>query len=253
MLFRIAPLLALSTFRNRFKTASLLRLSEITKTQPPIAIDGPAVSGKSSVGKAFASRIGYRYLDTGLMYRAATWNAVQSGVDVSDSEAVATATAEMKFSVAETGANGNSVLVNGEDVTRHLHSVSVDAAVSAVSAVGRVREIMVAEQRRLALEGGIVMVGRDIGTVVLPDSPLKIYLTATARTRAERRYKDFVAAGEEIDFEEILKSMEDRDLADSSRKNSPLRPADDAKIVDTDQLTMDEVVDRLVELSEGIV
>jgi len=228
-------------------------LSETRKKQPPIAIDGPAVSGKSSVGKAFASRIGYRYLDTGLMYRAATWNAVQNGVDVSDLESVAAATAEMRFSVSETGTGGNSILVNDEDVTRHLHSVSVDAVVSAVSAVGRVREIMVAEQRRLASEGGVVMVGRDIGTVVLPEAPLKIYLTATARTRAERRYKDFVSAGEDVDFEEVLKSMEERDRADSSRANSPLRPAEDAKVVDTDQLTMDEVVDCLFELLEGII
>ncbi len=228
-------------------------MSETRKKQPPIAIDGPAVSGKSSVGKAFASRIVYRYLDTGLMYRAATWNAVQNGVDVSDLESVAAATAEMRFSVSETGTGGNSILVNDEDVTRHLHSVSVDAVVSAVSAVGRVREIMVAEQRRLASEGGVVMVGRDIGTVVLPEAPLKIYLTATARTRAERRYKDFVSAGEDVDFEEILKSMEERDRADSSRANSPLRPAEDAKVVDTDQLTMDEVVDCLFELLEGII
>ena len=228
-------------------------MSETRKKQPPIAIDGPAVSGKSSVGKALASRIGYSYLDTGLMYRAATWNAVQNGVDVSDLESVAAATAEMRFSVSETATGGNSILVNDEDVTRHLHSVSVDAAVSAVSAVGRVREIMVAEQRRLASEGGVVMVGRDIGTVVLPEAPLKIYLTATARTRAERRYKDFVSAGEDVDFKEILKSMQERDRADSSRANSPLRPAEDAKVVDTDQLTMDEVVDCLFELSEGII
>lgn len=228
-------------------------MSETRKKQPPIAIDGPAVSGKSSVGKALASRIGYSYLDTGLMYRAATWNAVQNGVDVSDLESVAAATAEMRFSVSETATGGNSILVNDEDVTRHLHSVSVDAAVSAVSAVGRVREIMVAEQRRLASEGGVVMVGRDIGTVVLPEAPLKIYLTATARTRAERRYKDFVSAGEDVDFKEILKSMQERDRADSSRANSPLRPAEDAKVVDTDQLTMDEVVDCLFELLEGII
>ena len=228
-------------------------MSETRKKQPPIAIDGPAVSGKSSVGKALASRIGYSYLDTGLMYRAATWNAVQNGVDVSDLESVAAATDEMRFSVSETATGGNSILVNDEDVTRHLHSVSVDAAVSAVSAVGRVREIMVAEQRRLASEGGVVMVGRDIGTVVLPEAPLKIYLTATARTRAERRYKDFVSAGEDVDFEEVLKSMEERDRADSSRANSPLRPAEDAKVVDTDQLTMDEVVDCLFELLEGII
>jgi cytidylate kinase len=179
------------------------------------------------------------------MYRAATWNAVLEGVDVNDSEAVATAVEQMEFSVVDDDAGGNLIFVNGEDVTPHLHSTRVDDAVSAVAAVGRVREIMVAEQRRLAGEGDIVMVGRDIGTVVIPDAPLKIYLTASARTRAIRRHRDFIAEGTEVELEDILKSMEQRDLVDSSRKNSPLRPADDARVVDTDSLSFDQVVDLL--------
>lgn len=227
-----------------------IRLSVLEHARPPIAIDGPAVSGKSSVGKAFASRIGYRFLDTGLMYRAATWNAVQNGVDVNDSAAVTTAAEEMEFSVTDSETGDNLIIVNGEDVTSHLHSIEVDEAVSAVAAVGRVREIMVEEQRRLAGEGEIVMVGRDIGTVVLPDAALKVYLTATARTRAIRRHKDFIAEGTEVELEVILRSMEQRDLVDSSRENSPLKPADDALIVDTDDLTFDQVVDHLVELAE---
>lgn len=225
-------------------------MSVLEHARPPIAIDGPAVSGKSSVGKAFASRIGYRFLDTGLMYRAATWNAVQNGVDVNDSAAVTTAAEEMEFSVTDSETGDNLIIVNGEDVTSHLHSIEVDEAVSAVAAVGRVREIMVEEQRRLAGEGEIVMVGRDIGTVVLPDAALKVYLTATARTRAIRRHKDFIAEGTEVELEVILRSMEQRDLVDSSRENSPLKPADDALIVDTDDLTFDQVVDHLVELAE---
>ena len=183
-------------------------MSAKESARPTIAIDGPAVSGKSSVGKQFASRIGYRFLDTGLMYRAATWNAVQSGVDVNDAEAVAQAAERMEFSVVDDQQGGNLVTINGEDVTVHLHSTQVDDSVSAVSTVGRVREIMVVEQRRLAGDGDIVMVGRDIGTVVIPDAPLKIYLTASTRTRAIRRHRDFIAEGTDVELDDILSSME---------------------------------------------
>lgn len=228
-------------------------MSATESARPPIAIDGPAVSGKSSVGKQFAARIGYRFLDTGLMYRAATWNAVQSGVDVSDSGAVARAAERMEFSVVDDEQGGNLIIVNGKDVTAHLHSTQVDDSVSSVATVGRVREIMVAEQRRLAGEGDIVMVGRDIGTVVIPDAPLKIYLTASARTRAIRRHRDFLAEGTEVEFDDILSSMERRDLVDSSRKDSPLRPADDARVIDTDSLSFDQVVDLLTELAKEVL
>lgn len=227
-------------------------MSGTESARPPIAIDGPAVSGKSSVGKSFASRIGYRFLDTGLMYRAATWNAVQNGVDVSDSEAVAMAVEQMEFSVVDDD-GGNLIFVNGEDVTAHLHKTQVDDAVSTVAAVRRVREIMVAEQRRMAGEAGIVMVGRDIGTVVIPDAPLKIYLTASVLTRAIRRHRDFIAEGTEVELEDILRSMEQRDLVDSSRKNSPLRPADDARVVDTDSLSFDQVVDLLFGFAKDVL
>jgi len=228
-------------------------LSATESARPAIAIDGPAVSGKSSVGKRFAARIGYRFLDTGLMYRAATWNAVQNGVGVDDAEAVALAAERMEFSVVDDGQGGNLITINGEDVTAHLHSTQVDDSVSAVAAVGRVREIMVAEQRRLAGEGDIVMVGRDIGTVVIPDAPLKIYLTASARTRAIRRHRDFLAEGTDVELDDILSSMKRRDLVDSSRKDSPLRPADDARVVDTDSLSFDQVVDLLTELAKEVL
>ena len=228
-------------------------MSAKESARPTIAIDGPAVSGKSSVGKQFASRIGYRFLDTGLMYRAATWNAVQSGVDVNDAEAVAQAAERMEFSVVDDQQGGNLVTINGEDVTAHLHSTQVDDSVSAVSTVGRVREIMVVEQRRLAGDGDIVMVGRDIGTVVIPDAPLKIYLTASTRTRAIRRHRDFIAEGTDVELDDILSSMERRDLVDSSREDSPLRPADDARVIDTDSLSFDQVVDLLTELAKEVL
>ena len=229
--------------------------------RPVIAIDGPAASGKSSVGKALAARIGYRYLDTGLMYRAATWNAVQNGIDVRDPDAIVMAVSRMEFSVeSDTEDDGeNRIFVNGENITGFLHSTRVDDSVSAVSAIGGVREVMVAEQRRLAGEGGIVMVGRDIGTVVTPDAPLKIYLTASARTRATRRHLEHVSGagtdaetGLDIDFDDILRSIEHRDLVDSSREDSPLKPASDAQVVDTDELSFAEVVERLVALAEAI-
>jgi cytidylate kinase len=187
------------------------------------------------------------------MYRAATWDAVQNGVDVNDTEAVAQAAERMEFSVVDDEQGGNLITINGKDVTAHLHSTQVDDSVSAVAAVGRVREIMVAEQRRLAGEGDIVMVGRDIGTVVIPDAPLKIYLTASARTRAIRRHRDFLAEGTDVEIDDILSSMERRDLVDSSRKDSPLRPADDARVVDTDSLSFDQVVDLLTELAKEVL
>ncbi len=223
----------------------------------PIAIDGPAGSGKSSVGKALASQIGFRFLDTGLMYRAATWNAVQNGIDVRDPDAVVMAVSRMEYSVGYGDDGDNLLVVGGEDVTGFLHSTRVDDSVSAVSAISGVREIMVAEQRRLAGVGEIVMVGRDIGTVVIPGAPLKIYLTASARTRAIRRHRDFVAAaaageGADVDFEDVLRSIERRDLVDSTREDSPLRPADDALVLDTDGLSFDEVVDRLVALAVAV-
>jgi cytidylate kinase len=229
------------------------RLSNTCSTRPTIAIDGPAVSGKSSVGRSLASHIGYRFLDTGLMYRAATWNAIKNGVDVSDPTAVAQATERIDFAVSNGETGDNLIVVNGEDVTKHLHAPAVDDSVSSVASVGRVREIMVAEQRRLASGGEIVMVGRDIGTIVIPEAPLKIYLTATARTRAHRRYKEFIAEGTEIEFGDILRSMEQRDLIDSSRENSPLRTAEDAHVVDTDELAFDEVVNYLVELAKDVL
>lgn len=240
--------------RQRKNGGSLSRSESARTFTAPIAIDGPAGSGKSSVGKALASRIGFRFLDTGLMYRAATWYVVKNGIDVRDPDAVTMAVSRMEYSVADSDDGDNLIVVNGEDVTGFLHSTGVDDSVSAVSAIGGVRDIMVAEQRRLAGDGEIVMVGRDIGTVVVPAAPLKIYLTATARTRAIRRHRDFVAAaaaGEEtdVDFDEILRSIEQRDLLDSSRDHSPLRPADDALVLDTDGLSFDEVVDRLVELA----
>ena len=221
--------------------------------RPAIAIDGPAASGKSSAGKMFASQLGYRFLDTGLMYRAATWDVMNNGIDINESEAVSRVVGKMEFSVIDGESGENLILVNGQDVTRFLHSTAVDISVSPVSAITAVRKIMVAEQRRIATTGSIVMVGRDIGTVVIPDAPLKIFLTASAETRANRRYSEFIADGTEVDLADILSSIENRDRIDSSREDSPLKPAHDAHMVDTDDLSLNQVVALMVELSMGII
>ena len=221
--------------------------------RPAIAIDGPAASGKSSAGKMFASQLGYRFLDTGLMYRAATWDVMNNGIDINESEAVSRVVGKMEFSVIDGESGENLILVNGQDVTRFLHSTAVDVSVSPVSAITAVRKIMVAEQRRIATTGSIVMVGRDIGTVVIPDAPLKIFLTASAETRANRRYSEFIADGTEVDLTDILSSIENRDRIDSSREDSPLKPASDAHMVDTDDLSLNQVVALMVELSREII
>ena len=221
--------------------------------RPAIAIDGPAASGKSSAGKMFASQLGYRFLDTGLMYRAATWDAMNNGIDINEPEAVSAVVGKMEFSVIDGDFGENLILVNGQDVTRFLHSTAVDVSVSPVSAITAVRKIMVAEQRRIATTGSIVMVGRDIGTVVIPDAPLKIFLIASAETRAQRRYSEFIANGTQVDLADILSSIEKRDRIDSSREDSPLKPASDAHMVDTDDLSLNQVVALMFELSREII
>ena len=243
-------------FRYRYSVTFITNgdhLQSPNSVRPAIAIDGPAASGKSSAGKMFAYQLDYRFLDTGLMYRAATWDAMNNGIDINKPEAVSDVVAKMEFSVIDGDSGENLILVNGQDVTRFLHSTAVDVSVSPVSAITAVREIMVAEQRRIATAGNIVMVGRDIGTVVIPDAPLKIFLTASAETRANRRYSEFIANDTEVDLADIHSSIEQRDRIDSSREDSPLKPAADAHMVDTDDLSLNEVVALMVGLSKEII
>lgn len=243
-------------FRYRYSVTFITNgdhLQSPNSVRPAIAIDGPAASGKSSAGKMFASQLDYRFLDTGLMYRAATWDAMNNGIDINKPEAVSDVVAKMEFSVIDGDSGENLILVNGQDVTRFLHSTAVDVSVSPVSAITVVRKIMVAEQRRIATAGNIVMVGRDIGTVVIPDAPLKIFLTASAETRANRRYSEFIANGTQVDLADILSSIVQRDRIDSSREDSPLKPAADAHMVDTDDLSLNEVVALMVGLSKEII
>jgi cytidylate kinase len=197
-----------------------------------------------------AARLAFRFFDTGAMYRAATWFALRRGVDVRDETALARLIeqADVRVGDASAGsAEATSVLIDGEDATPHLREDAVEANVSLVSRVPAVRRAMVRIQRQLAAEAGVVMAGRDIGTVVLPDADRKIYLDASREVRARRRQRQIVEAGGRADYEALLADLERRDGIDSSRETSPLTAAPDALIINTDDLTLEEVVDRIVE------
>ena len=204
-----------------------------------IAIDGPAGAGKSTVGRAVARRLGLEYLDTGAMYRAVAFAALRQGVPVTDDDAVAELARAMELSVSDDG-----VFVDGVDATLAIRGREVTEAVSAVAANTPVREELRARQRQWADErGGGVIEGRDIGTVVFPDAALKLFITANPRTRAERRVLEIGG-----DVDDVAASIAERDRRDMSRLDGPLRAADGAAVVDTTGLTVDEVVDLIVEL-----
>jgi cytidylate kinase len=217
-----------------------------------IAIDGPAASGKSAVGVEVAGRLGFRFFDTGAMYRAVTWLALQRNVDVHDGAALVALVENATVTVREAApgsTEATAVLVDGEDATPHLRDADVEANVSLVSRVPGVRRALVLIQRELAAAGGVVMAGRDIGTVVLPDADCKIYLDASREVRAARRQRQIADAGGEADYNALLADLERRDGIDSSRETSPLTAAPGAVIINTDSLSIDEVVDRIVELA----
>jgi cytidylate kinase len=198
-----------------------------------------------------ARQLGYRFVDTGLMYRAATWLALQRHVDLLDDDALGRLIENASLEVvlpASGEAGAGRVLVDGIDVTGDLRTTDVGAAVSVVSRVPSVREAMVDLQRRLASEGGIVMAGRDIGTVVLPDAPLKVYLDASPKERVRRRLEELRLAGRDVNEEQVREELALRDDIDSSRDVSPLRAAVDAVVINTDGLTLDQVVGRILEL-----
>ncbi|MBS1248889.1 MAG: Cytidylate kinase [Chloroflexi bacterium] len=216
-----------------------------------IAIDGPAASGKSTIGNQIAEKIGYLYFDTGVMYRAITWMAWQRDASYDD-EAVVTGLAEsvlidVRPPSVEDGRDYD-VLVEGKDITWEIRQPEVDANVSVVSAYRGVRAALTAQQRRIGQRGQVVMVGRDIGTVVLPEAELKIYLDASPEVRARRRYEERLERGEEADLEMILENMRRRDKIDSTREVAPLRAAEDAVVIDTDDLTIEEVVAEIERL-----
>jgi len=219
-----------------------------------IAIDGPAASGKSTIGCLLAERLGYLYFDTGVMYRAVTWVALARGIAI-ENESVVTALAEqLRIDVVlPTVADGRqyTVMADAEDVTWKIRGAEVDVGVSPVSAYAGVRAALTAQQRRIGQQGHIVMVGRDIGTVVLPEADLKIYLDATVEERAGRRYREILARGEPADLDAVLLSVQKRDQIDSSRALAPLQVAQDATVIDTTTLDVDQVLERVLALVDG--
>ena len=220
-----------------------------TATAQVVAIDGPAGTGKSSVAQMLAAKVGAQYLDTGAMYRAATLAVQRAGVDPSsDDVAEVVGRSDIRLTVGDDG--DTVVWLDGEDVSKLIRLDEVTGSVSAVSANGPVREQLVELQRKHEVDALLVVEGRDIGTVVFPTAALKIYLTASPEARAERRHRQNIAAGRESVLDEVLESVNRRDHLDSTRTISPLRPADDAVLVDTSDMTLDEVLDRLAELVE---
>jgi cytidylate kinase len=216
-----------------------------------IAIDGPAAAGKSTVGELLAAELNYLYFDTGVMYRAVTWAALERNIPIADEAAVSRLAQEVRIDVLQpTAQDGRqyTVYVDGQDVTWDLRRPEVDYGVSPVSAYPGVRAALTAQQRRIGLRGKVVMVGRDIGTVVLPEASLKIYLDATVEARARRRHLENRQRGQKARYADILRAMRRRDQIDSQRDAAPLRPAADAVIIDTTDLQVAQVMVQVREL-----
>ena len=210
-----------------------------------IAIDGPAASGKSTLGHKLAQALGYLYFDTGVMYRAVTWLALIRGLDIGDEAGITRLAESTKIDVRPPSIQDGrayDVVVDDQDITWDIRRPEVERNVSPVSAYAGVRKELSSQQRRIGLRGNVVMVGRDIGTVVLPNADLKIYLDASVEERARRRYQELRQRGEPADYELILQAMRRRDQIDSSRKVAPLRPAEDAHILCSDGLDADQVL-----------
>ena len=212
-----------------------------------VAIDGPVASGKTTIGLRVAERLDYGFLDTGLMYRAATLQAMRSGISVDDWSRLTRMASSMRIGMTRS-ARGERLTVDDEDVTDHLKTIEVDRGVSAVSAVPGVRRALVPLQRRIAEMRPFVMVGRDIGTVVIEDARTKIYLDASATVRARRRHAEMTSAGMLIEVEQVLDDIVRRDNMDAEREYSPFRPAKDAVIIHTDDLDIPETVDRILQM-----
>ena len=246
-----------------------------------VAIDGPAASGKSTIGGLLAERLGYLYFDTGVMYRAVTWAALERGIAIEDEAGVKRLAETLNIEILppSEGASGApgaghlassttlrcpapkppepnapddgrqyTVLADGVDITWQIRSAEVNRQVSPVSAYVGVREALTVKQRRIAAAGGVVMVGRDIGTVVLPQAEVKIYLDASVEERARRRYREMVERGQDAEYETVLAEVRRRDRIDSSREAAPLRAADDAILLDSTDLSIEEVVERALAL-----
>jgi cytidylate kinase len=216
-----------------------------------IAIDGPAASGKSTLGFRLASALGFLYFDTGLMYRAVTWLAINRQVDVKNEAAVSLLAEQVAIDVSEPSLDDGrvcDVVVEDQDITWEIRKPEVEASVSVVAAYVGVRKALTRQQRRIGMRGRVVMVGRDIGTVVLPEADLKIYLDASPEQRAQRRHQEILERGGKSNYEDILKKVQERDRIDTTRAAAPLKPAPDAILLDSDLLDADAVFEQAFDL-----
>ncbi len=213
-----------------------------------IAIDGPAASGKSTTAQRVAKALGYTYIDSGAMYRAVTLAALENGIPVTDAEKVGQLAAQLRIEIVSDG-DTPRILLNGKDVSDAIRQPVVTQHINPVAANPIVREVLVARQREMGRHGGVVMDGRDIGTVVFPDAELKIFMSASAEERARRRVKEFRERGEQIDYDAVLQEIRQRDAADQNRAVGPLRKADDAIEIDTTNMSIDEQVQTIVRLA----
>jgi len=218
------------------------------KRRIKIAIDGPAASGKSTTARAVARRLGYLYIDSGAMYRVVTLAALRKGIPTTDMKRVAELAKDIDINFRHLNSELR-VYLNEEDVTEDIRTARVNSEINPVAANPAVREILVQKQRKLGEKGGVVMDGRDIGTVVLPDAELKIFMVASAEERARRRFKELQERGEKISYEDVLQEIQTRDRADTSREVGPLKKATDAVKIDTTALSIPEQVELIYNLA----
>lgn len=222
----------------------------MTETHFSVAIDGPSGAGKSTIAKAVAERFGFIYVDTGAIYRTVGLATQRAGIDPKDTNAVIALLPGLDIAFAHAEDGLQHMYLNGEDVSALIRTPDISMYASKVSAIPEVRAFLMEMQRSMARRTSVIMDGRDIGTVVLPDAALKVFLTASAEARAERRYKELVEKGQSVSFDEVLRDMAERDENDTTRAAAPLRAADDAVLLDTSALTLAESIDAVAALVE---
>ncbi len=217
-----------------------------------IAIDGPAASGKSTTARRLAQKLGYIYIDTGAMYRAATLAVLQENVDIHNEQAVLACVKKHRISI-QAQADGQHTFLDDQDVTHLLRSSAINRTISLISSYPEVRRVMVEQQRRLAQKGGVVMDGRDIGTVVLPDADLKVFMVASIKERARRRLAELKEQGEQVTLDQVEEEIRRRDRLDATRSEAPLKKAEDARELDTSRLTIDQQVEIIYNWAKEII
>lgn len=225
----------------------MFRFLEVTMKKIRVAIDGPAGAGKSSVSRLTAERLGYSYIDTGAIYRALAFFMGDTAVEEHDKIRELLKNFEVSFRISD---GVNHVFLNGNDITAEIRTENISRKASSISAIPFVREALFEMQRKYAETGGVVMEGRDIGTVIMPDAELKIFLTASPEKRAKRRMLELEAKGQKVDFDELVKEIKERDFRDSNRAVSPLKQADDAVLVDNSGINLEQTVDVIVKYAE---